>query len=170
MVVVHPLGIEAIPAALGRVEQTRVVQVAFGRHDRRPTPAFAGRSRGLFDGPQEMMGTQVEDHIGGIQAQAVEMKLLEPHPDVVKHEVANRVAARTVIIDGGAPGRLVTVGKVRPELAEVIRFGTEVVVNDVEEDGQSMAMASVDQPLQPVRTAVSVLRRVREHAVVAPVP
>ena len=39
MEVVGPLGIQAVAAAVVRVEQTRVVQVALADHDRRPAPA-----------------------------------------------------------------------------------------------------------------------------------
>ena len=44
-----------------------------------------------------------------------------------------------------------------------------MVIDDIEKDGQSLAMASIDQPLQTVGTAVTILGRVREHTVVAPV-
>ena len=59
--------------------------------------------------------------------------------------------------------------KYAAELAEVVPLGAEVVVDDVQEDRQALGVAGVHQPLQAVRPAVAVLRRVGEHAVVAPV-
>ena len=98
------------------------------------------------------------------------MELLEPHPDVVQHVVAHRVAAVAVVVDRGAPRRLVPIVEVPAELAEVVPLGAHVVVDDVQERRESLGMAGVDQPLQALRPAVAVLRRVREHPVVSPVP
>ena len=107
--------------------------------------------------------------VHGIQAEAVEVELLEPHPDVVQHVVAHRVAAVAVVIDRGAPRGLVPIVEVSAELAQVVPLRAEVVVDDVEIDRQPLGMAGVDQPMQALRAAVAVLRRVGEHAVVSPV-
>ena len=45
-----------------------------------------------------------------------------------------------------------------------------MVVDHVEDHAQALAVTGVDQPLQPVRATVEVVRGVQVHAVVAPPP
>ena len=167
--VVRPLRVQPVAAALDGIEQAGVVQVALGDDDRRPTPPGAGLFGHLLDRPQDVPGAQVEDGVDGIETQAVEVELLEPHPHVVQHEVAHGVAAVPVVVDRGAPRGLVPVVEVGAELAQVVPFGAEVVVDDVQDRSPVRGVAGVHQPLQAVRPAVAVLRGVGEHAVVAPV-
>ena len=108
-----------------------------------------------------MPGAQVEDGVDGVETQAVEVELLQPHPRVVEHEVADRVATVPVEVDGGAPRGRVPVVEVSAELGQVVPLRAEVVVDDVEEDREPRGMASIDQPLQAVadRRRCSVPRR-----------
>src|ERR1700677_127038 len=108
-----------------------------------------------------MAGPPVEDHIGGVEPQAIEMKLFQPHPDIAEHEFADGVAAGVIVIDSVSPGCPIEFGEIRAEFAEIIRFRTEMVVDNIKLYSQSRAMASVDEPLQPARAAVRILDRVR---------
>ena len=61
------------------------------------------------------------------------------------------------------------VGEVRPELVEHAALRAEVVVDDVDHDGQPGAVGGVHEAGQRLGPAVGVLDGGREHAVVAPV-
>src|SRR5439155_19429236 len=76
---------------------------------------------------------------------------------------------RAVEVEGASPWGLVAIREVRPELGKVVPFGPEMVVDDVEEDGEALRVAGVHEAAQPLRTAVGRLRRVEVNAVVAPV-
>ena len=169
MKVVRPLRIQAVAAPFRRIQHAGIVQVALADHERRPASPRTGRFGHLPDRPEDVAGTEVEDGVDGIHPQAIEVELLEPHPDVVQHVVAHRVAAVSVVVDRGAPRRLVAVIEVAAELAQVVPLRAEVVVDDVQEDGEALGVAGVHELLQAVRTAVAILRRVGEHAVIAPV-
>ena len=97
------------------------------------------------------------------------MKLFEPHPHVVEHEVSHGVATAPVIIDSLAPGSLVAVGQIRTKFRKVVSLGSKVVVDHVQEDGDTVPVAGVHQLLQTARPAIRILRSIRKHAVVAPV-
>src|SRR5439155_349292 len=61
------------------------------------------------------------------------------------------------------------VGAVRPVFREVIALGAEVVVDDVEEDGEPGRVARVHQATEPARAAIGRLRSVEVDAIVTPV-
>ena len=169
MEVVGPLRAQRIAAALAGVEQSRIVEVALGDDGRGVAPAGGDVFGHLLDGPEDVPPAEVEDGVHGVESEAVEVELLEPHPGVVQRVVAYRVAAVAVVIDRGAPRGLVPVVEITAELAQIVPFRPEMVIDDVQEGRQALGMAGVDQPRQAVRAAVASLRGVREHAVVTPV-
>ena len=59
------------------------------------------------------------------------------------------------------------VGEVRAELGEPVA-DADVVVDDVEQDGQLAGVTGVDEPLQAVRAAVGLVHRPQADPVVAP--
>ena len=101
----------------------------------------------------------------------VEMKLLEPIFGVLDEEVAHGPRVRPVKLDRVAPGRLVPageeVGRIKPE---EVPFGTEVVVNDVEQHRDSALVRSLDKGLEVLGSSVARVRGVGKGSVVAPVP
>ena len=72
---------------------------------------LTGTDRWEFRGGRQEFIYGEERLVGGVQPQAVEMKLLQPVKRVVDEEGAHGFAARAVEIDAGAPGRLVAVGE-----------------------------------------------------------
>ena len=86
-------------------------------------------------------------------------------------ELAHPAAVRAVVVDGVAPRRLVAVGEIvlaeRPPVGAV---RSEVVVDDVEDDAQTVAMRVVDEAAQVLRPAIGAGRRPPIDAVIAPVP
>ena len=77
-------------------------------------------------------------------------------------------AASVFEVDGVAPGRVVGAGEVRAEFSEVVAVGSEVVVDDVEEDGEAALMSGVDEALESIGRAVGLVRGEEVDAVVAP--
>src|SRR5262245_35709560 len=101
----------------------------------------------------------IDDRVHRIDAQSVEMKLIDTHQSILDEKLPDVIAMRSVEIQGHAPRGLVSIGEIRSELAQIVSFGAEVVVDDVEDHGQPTLMRSVDQSLQRLGTAIRVLRR-----------
>ena len=111
----------------------------------------------------------VDDRVHGVEAQPVEMKFLEPIERVVHQEIAHRPAF-AVEIDRGAPRGVMALGEeVGRDRRQVITLGSEMVVDDVEQDREAARVAGLDQRLQIVGPAIARGGREQLHAVIAPV-
>ena len=104
----------------------------------------------------------------GVETQAVDVVVVEPHPDVVEDEPAHLRRALAVEVDQVAP-RVAAGLEVRPELRQVVPRRPQVVVDDVLDDAEAGLVAAVHEPLVAGRAAVRLVDRVPQHAVVAPV-
>ena len=106
------------------------------------------RARDVAD---DVRRSLVDERVGRIEPQPVDVVLADPVHGVLDDETAHHLAARPIQVDGAPPGRLVPVGEVvRMDLREVGPFGTEVVVDDVEQDGQPEMVRLVDEAAQIV--------------------
>src|ERR1700730_2145318 len=84
----------------------------------------------------------VVNRVHGVEAQSVEMKLLQPVKRVVYEKIAHRPALRAVEINGCAPRRLAAVGEeIASDCRQVIPLGAKVVVDDVEKNGETARVA-----------------------------
>jgi hypothetical protein len=145
------------------VEGHDVALVLGGEVDEAVGEAGADAGGGL--GEQGGVGG-VLDLVDGVEAQAVEAELVDPHHRVVDEEVAHGALA---VVDGRAPGGLALgVEELRRVEAEVVPVRSEVVVDDVEQDHQAAGVGGVDEALEALGAAVGAVRAVGQHAVVAP--
>ena len=132
-------------------------------------PAAGRLARAPADRRQDVLARRIEDLLRRVEAQAVEMKLVDPVAGVGDEELAHRRRVRAVEVDRVAPLVVVAVGEVRGrERAQVVADRAEVVVDDVEDDGDAAARARVDEAAEVVGRAVQVRRREQVDAVVAP--
>jgi hypothetical protein len=180
--VITPLGIEAVALAaegadwyrldpptggVGREDDAGIVEVAFG--DDVDVTVGGDLLRGGGEVLKDVAGGEVINGVDGIEPQAVEVEVLEPHTGVVEDEPADGIGAAAVEIDGLAPGGLVLVGEVGTEFLEVVVLGAEVVVDGIEDDGEAGVVGGIDEALQGAGASVTVLCGEVEDAVVAPV-
>ncbi len=113
--------------------------------------------------------TVVADRVDGVEAQAVEAEFLDPVERVVDEEIAHGTGIVAVEVDRCAPGRMVArVEEFRAVAVQVVAFGAEVVVNDVEEDHQVARMGGIDQALEVFGGTVGSVGGEGQHAIVAP--
>ena len=166
--IVVPLSVEPVPARLARRDQLRVVEVGLG--DQRQRPALVGRQRGHLDRHllEQVHVGRVAEGVHGVDPQAVDVVVLQPHPDVVEDEPAYLARALAVEVDQVAPGVAARL-EVRPELRQVVPRRPEVVVDHVLDHAHAGLVAAVHEPLVAGRSAVRLVDRVPQHAVVAPV-
>jgi hypothetical protein len=121
--VVAPLGVEAVAAVAGRLEQADVVQITFADE----VVLARGLARDLADAFRqfldEVLGALIVDLVQGVQPQGVEMVFAQPEEGVFDEEVANAKAVGRVIIDRITPGCAVSAGEIRAEVPQVVAFG-----------------------------------------------
>ncbi len=131
-------------------------------------PASSSTAVGQFD--QERSGAPVDELVDGVEAQRVDVEVLEPLARVGQEVRSHVVGERAVQVDRRTPGRAVAVGEVGSEPVEDIAFGPEVVVDDVQHDGEVASVALVHELLQAtLDPPYESLHGKREDPVVAPV-
>ena len=165
-VVLHVLGDHELPRLPG-------AQLAVDPLHQAPAVRDVGAGLGV-------RADHVADPAGGVPAEPVAVPELQPHErivtDVLPHLTATvvrpRVAPRrlaTPVVVEIDPAFLGTSGRAPAvELPEVEVVGAEVVVDDVEDDGDATTVGGIDEPAEPVRTPVRLLDREDEGGVVAP--
>ena len=129
----------------------------------------ARSARGEF---VEQIGSRIVlDRVDRVEAQPVEMELLEPIFGVLDEKVAHGARVGSVKLDRVAPWRLVPAGEEFGRVErEEIPFGTEVVVNDVKQHCDPALMRRLDEGLEVFRSSVACVRSVRKGSVIAPIP
>ena len=100
----------------------------------------------VADRRQDVRRRRVEDLLRRVEAQAVEVKLVDPVAGVGDEELAHRPGVGAVEVDRVAPLVLVAVGEVRRrERAQVVADRAEMVVDDVEDDADAERVRAVDE-------------------------
>jgi hypothetical protein len=90
---------------------------------------------------------KVADAVNRIQAERVNVKFGQPVDRILDKEAPHGFALWAVEINGFAPGGPIAVREVRPKVGEVISFGPEVIVDDVEHNREPFTMTGVYQCL-----------------------
>ena len=131
--------------------------------------AIEARTDAFGDLVEDVGTAVVLDRMHRVEAQPVEVELVDPVFGVLDDEIADRARVRTVVIDRVAPRRLVTagekVGRVEPQIVPV---RAEVIVDDVEQNRDAAPMRGLDEGLEPLRAPVGRVGRIEADAVVAP--
>jgi hypothetical protein len=126
----------------------------------RPCPAAGHLTHAPADRGDDVLGRAVVDLLRGVEAQAVEVKFVDPVGRVADEELAHRRGVGTVEVDRVAPFVVVAIGEVgRRERSQVIADRSEVVVDDVENHRDAAAVRGVDEAAEVVRAAVEMRRR-----------
>ena len=161
-----PHAVEAEAARLGP-HQARLLRLVFG-DDQNAARACGVARRGGQLGDDIARGV-VEDLLGGVEPQPVEMEFAHPIGGVFAHEFPHRSGALAVEIDGIAPFVLVFVGDVGGrEKRQVIPVRPEMIVDDVENDAEPEPVRRIDEGAQIVRRPVKPRRREQRDPVIAP--
>ena len=171
MEVVVPLAIEVAsrPRRAGRLQEpARVVEVVLGEEvdDLPERFRLTARHGGGFG--EDRRGGAVVHLIGGVEPEAVEPIIADPHPYVIEHDLADGVAVRPVIIDRRTPVGSIMVVEIVPEGGEIIAVRPKVVVDHVQKDRQARPVARRHEPLESFGSSIRMLGSERMNAVVTP--
>jgi hypothetical protein len=167
MPVVVPQRVEPAATLCDRPNQRRILRLVLSdQHD----GAVAGRGpRVATHHHQNVLVGCVEYLLRRVEAQAVEMELLDPVRGVGCKELADRRGPRSVEVDGVAPLVVVLVGEVgRRKLAQIVARRPEMIRDHVEDHAEARRMGGIDEAPEVVRRAIQVRWGKHVHAVVAP--
>src|SRR5690349_13421526 len=168
MQVIIPLSrISEWPAVCAPYQPIRVVVFIF--QDEMNVALGIGPATAHREFLEKILWTLVDDAVHGIEAQPVELELLEPIESILDDELTDRAAALGIIVHGRSPWRVMPFGEYRCVKREVISFRSEVVVDDVEHHHQAAKMCGIDEGLEMLGPAVGALRGEEGHAVIAPI-
>ena len=170
MPLVRPGRVQAVAARVPAADEAGVAAVALGDQEQRAAQVRGERVHLDGERLQDVGRRLVGDGVHGVQPQPVAVIIAQPHQRVVDDEAPHLVAARPVEVDRVTPAGLVLGREVRAELRQVVPVRPEVVVDDIHDHAESPGVRGVDQPLEPVRPAVGVMRGVQADAVVTPAP
>src|SRR5579863_1585048 len=118
---------------------------------------------------QKLARRRIDDCMDRVETKRIDVELGDPLQGVLDEVVAYLVAVGSVKIEGFAPICFVYISEIRAKIGQIISFGTEVVVNNIERHCNSVLMTSVHKPLERVWASVRFLDCKRIHAVVSPV-
>ncbi len=165
--VIVPLRITGVGGSGGAEQPRGIVEVLERQIDVACRPCrTARRSRQLA---HDVRLAAIVHGVDGVEAQAVEVVLREPVERVVNEEVAHGAAVGAVEVDRRTPRRAVPLSEeLRRVAVQVIALRAEMVVDHVEQHRQSMLMSCGYQGLEILRAAVTAVRGILQHAVVAP--
>src|SRR4029453_4220605 len=166
--IVAPLGVDAVTADFPWPYDSRVVEIALG-DERQVTPRLClkfGHLRSqLF---KKMYRRGIDDGVHGVDAQSVEVIVLEPHERIVAKESTYFVTTNSIEINRLAPRSRVALGEIGTKPGEVVAGRPHVVVDNVQHHRQAPSVARIHQALEIIRLTVSMMRRVEIDAIVAP--
>ena len=98
-----------------------------------------------------MIFRSIENLLRRVEPQPVEMILVDPIARIGDEEFAHRPGIGTVEIDRLAPFVVVAIGEIsRGERFEIVPVRAEMVVDDVEDDGDPESMGAVDEAAEIV--------------------
>src|SRR5215510_171474 len=169
MEIVALLGRNAVATDFSRPRDTRVVEIAFSDERQVTTRLRLELLNFSSEFFEKMHRRGIEDGVHGIDAQSVEVIILEPHQCIVEKKSAHFVATSSVKIHGSTPRGCIALGEIGTKAGEVVSRGAQVVVDNIQNRSQPPSMASVHQTLEMIRFPVSVMRGVKVDAVVAPI-
>src|SRR5215813_2640558 len=145
MKVVVPLRIQSMAAKFLRPDNPRVVEGAFRDDVDASIEKRALTVYGLSEFFKEVQSRVIEDGMHSIEAKGIDMKIGDPFDCIRDEKMAHFVAVRIVEVERLSPGCLISIGKIRTELRQIISFGTNVVIDNVKNHCKISGMADINQ-------------------------
>src|ERR1700733_9203727 len=148
MKIVAPLRVQAVPSARRKMKKARIVEIAFGDYAQLALRLSREILHILFELGEKMRGAEIENAVHGVQPQSIDVKLFQPIQSVLNEKCTHRFGLGTVEIHRLSPRSAIAPAEERSELAEIIPFRAEVVVDDVQNHRYTAHMSRIETPLK----------------------
>ena len=155
---------------LSRIAQiARLVGVVF-QNQMHMTPGINPGAHAVGQLDQNMRAGIIQDRMHRIQAQAVEVVLMQPVERVMDEKLAHLATAAAIEIDRRAPGCVVPFGEERAGVeVEIIPLRPEVVIDHIQQDHQAARVRRLHQGFEVIGAPVAAVGGVGQDTVVSPV-
>lgn len=166
--VVRPLSVHAETTFGDGGHHRGVVQIGLRDEGKRASHLSAHIRNRARQFRENVRGGVISKGVHRIESKAVEVEVDEPLARVLNNKRPHLGTFFGIEIDSGPPRGGMRVCEVGAEFPKVISVGTEVVVNDVDDDGKSTLVRSVDEPRERFGPAVGLMGGEKADAVIAP--
>jgi hypothetical protein len=167
--IIVPLSIQSVSSLPWRLKDSNIVQIAFGDHHEVAAQLLCLAVNRVAQLMEDMPGTEIEDPVHGIEAEAIDMVLYHPVKGISDDEFSDLITPWAVEIDRRSPGSFVAIRTIRPVIAAIISFRAKVVIDHIENHSQSLLVTFVDQPFQSPWPPIAVLRGVETGSIIPPI-
>ena len=140
---VVPLRIQAVSADSAGLDHANVVHVAFGDQPGLPPQSRCLLVKSLAQLRQNMDRTVVINVVNRVQPECVDVIFAEPIESIVYDEAPDAIASGPVEVDSRPPRRSIVIREIGAELGQIVPLRPDVIVDHVQHDGESGAMAGV---------------------------
>jgi len=96
-----------------------------------------------------------------IQPKSVDVAFCLPIKGIFEEKAANFIGILTIEVKSIAPGVAIPVGKIGTEVGKIVSLGTEMVIDDIQDDRQTFSVAGIHEALESGQAAIRILHRVR---------
>jgi hypothetical protein len=167
--VIIPLRIETVSSEIHMPNETGVLKVALRNEiDSSVQPlCFVVHCHGEF--LQKRLGGSIHDTVDGVDSESIDVELGYPRKSVFDEIATYFIAVRPIKVEGWPPRDMVLLGKIRAEVSEVIPFGAEVIIDDIQNNRDSLPVAGVNEPFEACGSTVGTVDGERIHTIIAPV-
>src|SRR6185295_10778026 len=135
--VVVPLAIQSTASFGYRSNDSYIVQVALSNHMNKPAQPLGLSVHDFGQFTQNVTSATVEDAMDGVQPESVNVKLSHPIESIIDEVCADFVAVSPVVIDRAPPRSSIPVREIGAEVTQIISFRSEVVIHDIQYDGDA---------------------------------
>src|SRR5690606_13380432 len=101
-----------------------------------------------------MFRTEILDGLNGIHPKCIDVKVAEPHEDVLYEKLSYAIAVIIIKINRLSPGSFVFIGEVGAINRRVISLWTKMIVHHIEYNSQTFFVTGIHQFLKVFCTSV----------------
>jgi hypothetical protein len=105
----------------------------------------------------------------GVQPEAVDMIVFQPHAGILKEVIAYTVGPGTIKVQRGPPGGIILFAEIGCIVWEIVTFRSEMVIDHVYQHGNSPGVCCIDQALKAPDASIGMLDGEGVHSIIAPV-
>src|ERR1051326_3526562 len=141
MKIIQPLSGKFQASCLARLDYFWVIKIAFCYCIKYSSQLLLQLPDFFVHPLKNVNGAHIIDPVNSIKAKAVDMKVFKPIHRIVRKEISDSIAPGSVKIYGFSPWSFIVIRKIRPKFFQVISFGSQMIINNIQKNRNALLMA-----------------------------